>query len=137
MASDRPPTGQKESRSLPAAVAILLLLLSGVLLAQNYLQRLIEEAIPRVALVPHSVDAVLAIVVVAWWYFAACLAVRLVRRVSPRFLFPFDAQPRLAMFIAPATARSTDASILRSETVEKLHVQLPGLPFQVASIRTL
>ena len=32
---------------------------------------------------------------------------------------------------------ATDASIPRSETVEKLHVHIPGLAFQVASIRTL
>ena len=44
---------------------------------------------------------------------------------------------RLATFIAPATARSSDASIPRSETVEKLHFQVPGLPFQVTSIRTV
>src|ERR1700757_3329353 len=40
------------------------------------------------------------------------------------------------MLIALVTARSSDASIPRSETVEKLHVPLPDLPLQVASIRT-
>ena len=57
-----------------------------------------------------------------------------------RFLIPPSATvpwTRLAMFIAPARVRSSDASIVRSETVEKLHVQRPGLPFQVASICTL
>jgi hypothetical protein len=43
---------------------------------------------------------------------------------------------KLATFIAPVRERSSDASIPRSETVEKPHVQLPDLPFQVASIRT-
>ena len=38
---------------------------------------------------------------------------------------------------ARSVPASSDASIPRSETVEKLHVQVPGLPFQVASIRTL
>ena len=44
---------------------------------------------------------------------------------------------KLATFIALATARSSDASIPRGETVKKLHFQVPSLPFQVASIRTL
>src|ERR1700751_1350443 len=41
------------------------------------------------------------------------------------------------MLIALATGGSSGACIPRSETVEKLHFQVPGLPFQVASIRTL
>ena len=50
---------------------------------------------------------------------------------------PFCPRTRLGTFIASATARSSDASIPRSETVEKRHFQVPSLALQVASIRTL
>lgn len=50
--------------------------------------------------VPHSADIVIAIITVAWWYLAALLTVRLVRHVSPRFLFPFDVQPRRRKIIS-------------------------------------
>ena len=47
-------------------------------------------------------------------------------------------QPLLATLLEFGFLRfETMARFDGSETVEKLHVQVPGLPFQVASIRTL
>jgi len=70
------------------AVTIILAVLTGVLFAHAYVSKLLERV------VPGSADIVIAALVIAWWYLAAWLAARLIRHVSPRFLFPFDRQPR-------------------------------------------
>jgi small-conductance mechanosensitive channel len=79
---------QNKAGGVLVVVAIVLVVLTGVLLAHVYVSRLLEHV------VPGSADIVIAVLVIAWWYLAAWLAARLIRHVSPRFLFPFDSQPR-------------------------------------------
>jgi small-conductance mechanosensitive channel len=79
-------------------VAIALAVLTGVLLAHTYVTPLLEHV------VPGSADIVIAVLVIAWWYLAAWLAARLIRHVSPRFLFPFDSQPRRRKILSDLVA---------------------------------
>lgn len=95
---DRRQIDQSKSRGPLALVAVILILLTGALLAHTYINRLLEHIAPELA------DIIIAIVTIAWWYFAAWLAARLVRRVSPRFLFPFDSQPRRRKIISDLVA---------------------------------
>ena len=94
MAMDHRGIGQKKAGGVLVAVTIVFVVLSGLLLAQTYLRRLVEDV------VPHSADIVLTVVIVAWWYLSAWLAARLLRHASPRFLFPFDRQPRRRKIIS-------------------------------------
>ncbi len=86
--------GQKRAGGVLVAAATALVVLTGVLLAQTYLHRLVEDV------APHSGDILLAIIIIAWWYLAAWLAANLLRHVTPRFLFPFDRQPRRRKIIS-------------------------------------
>ena len=79
-------------------VAAAMAVLTGVLAAHAYVNKLLEHVIPG------SADIVIAVLVIAWWYLAAFLAARLIRHVSPRFLFPFDRQPRRRKILSDLVA---------------------------------
>lgn len=92
----RPDQGKAGGMLL--VVAVTLALLTGVLVAHAYVSKLVERV------VPGSADIVIAVLVIAWWYLAAFLAARLIRHVSPRFLFPFDRQPRRRKILSDLVA---------------------------------
>ena len=89
---------QNKAGGVLVGVAIILAALTGVLFAHVYVSRLLEHV------VPGSADIVIAVLVIVWWYLAAWLAVRLIRHVSPRFLFPFDRQPRRRKILSDLVA---------------------------------
>ena len=89
---------QNKAGGMLVVVTIALAVLTGVLLANTYVSHLLEHV------VPGSADIVIAVLVIAWWYLAAWLAARLIRHVSPRFLFPFDSQPRRRKILSDLVA---------------------------------
>jgi small-conductance mechanosensitive channel len=89
---------QSKAGGVLVIVAIALVVLTGTLAAHVYVSRMLEYV------VPGSADIVIAVIVIAWWYLAAWLAARLIRHVSPRFLFPFDSQPRRRKILSDLVA---------------------------------
>ena len=85
---------QNKTGGVLVVVAVALVVLTGVLFAHTYVRRLIEDV------VPDSADVVLAALKIAWCCLAAWLAARLLRHVSPRFLFPFDDKSRRRKIIS-------------------------------------
>jgi small-conductance mechanosensitive channel len=89
---------QSKAGGVLVVVAMTLGVLTGVLVAHTYVSKLLERV------VPGSANIVIAVLVIAWWYLAAFLAARLIRHVSPRFLFPFDRQPRRRKILSDLVA---------------------------------
>lgn len=85
---DHQRSGKKGGNGLLVASGIVFVVLSGVLLEDAYIRRLMKD------LAADSAGVGVSVLTVAWWCLAAWLAATLLGRMSHRFLFPFDDQPK-------------------------------------------